>query len=103
MCRILDDLLLEGNVIKIADDLYVGGNTPEEVLKTWKEVLIALQHNGLKLSATKTECCPTSVTILGWVWSQGTLKASPHKSSALAAVELPVTVGLKAEKLSGWL
>ena len=103
MCRILDDLLLEGNVIKIADDLYVGGNTPEEVLKTWKEVLIALQHNGLKLSATKTECCPTSVTILGWVWSQGMLKASPHKSSALAAVELPVTVGLKAEKLSGWL
>ncbi len=32
MCRVLGDLLTEGVVVKLADDLYCGGNTPEELL-----------------------------------------------------------------------
>ena len=31
MCRILGDLLQEGVVAKIADDLYCGGNSYEEL------------------------------------------------------------------------
>ena len=92
MCRILGGLLYEGHVTKIADDLYVGGESPEKVLEVWEKVLAALNDNGLRLPASKTECCPASATILGWLWSQGTLKATPHKVSALAAVELPTTV-----------
>lgn len=36
--------------------------------------------------------CPRSVTILGWVWSDGHLSASPHRISTLASVEPPRTV-----------
>lgn len=32
MCRVLSDLLQEGNVAKLGDDLYCGGNTIEELL-----------------------------------------------------------------------
>jgi len=32
MSRVLGDLILEGCVAKFADDLYVGGNSPVEVL-----------------------------------------------------------------------
>ena len=31
--------------------------------------------------------CPQSIVILGWEWSQGTIRASPHRISALAAVD----------------
>ena len=93
MCRILGDLITEGSVTKIADDLYVGGPTPDDVINAWRKVLSALSRNGLKLCAAKTVCCPQSVTILGWLWCNGTLQASPHRLSALEAADLPKTVG----------
>ena len=92
MSRVLGQLVQDGTVAKIADDLYCGGNTPEEVLANWELVLAALHRNNLKLSATKTVVCPKRTTILGWIWSNGTLSASPHKISTLAAVEPPQTV-----------
>ena len=50
----IGDLIQEGCVAKIADDLYIGGNTLN--------------------------------------WSNGTLRASPHKLAALSSVEPPPTV-----------
>ena len=44
MCRVLGDLLQEGCIAKIhvADDLYCGGNTPQELLLNWRRTLSAL-------------------------------------------------------------
>ena len=75
MSRVLGDLLKDGIVTKIADDLYCGGNSPGELLSNWKKVLRALHKCDLRLSA------PT----LGWVWNSGTLSASPHRIAALAS------------------
>ena len=75
-----------------ADDLYCGGDTQEDALYNWIRVLQAMKRNDLCLNAPKTVVCPTSTTILGWIWSLGTFKESPHKLSALQAVELPATV-----------
>ena len=97
MSRVLGDLIQEGCVAKIADDLYVGGNSPIEVLDNWRRVLVLLQKNNLRLSAAKTIICPRKATVLGWVWSNGTLQASPHKLAALSSVEPPSTVqGLRS-------
>lgn len=93
LSRVLGDLIASGGVVKIADDLLFGGSSPEAVLEIWENVLKALQINGLKLSASKTICLPQSVTVLGWIWSNGTIKASPHRISALEVVEPPPTVG----------
>jgi hypothetical protein len=92
MCRVLGDLLQEGAVAKIADDLYCGGNTPLEALANWSRVLHALHQNNIRLSASKTIICPRSANILGWVWSQGTLHASSHRIASLSHVEPPHTV-----------
>ena len=92
LSRVLGVLITEGGVVKMSDDLYVGAETPEALLAIWEKVLFLLQENGLRLCATKTVCCPTSVTILGWEWSNGTIKASPHRISALVASDLPPTV-----------
>ena len=76
MCRVLGDLLQEGVVAKLADDLYCGGNSPQELFENWKRVLQALLKCGLCLSPSKTVIAPESTTMLGWIWSQGNIKAS---------------------------
>jgi hypothetical protein len=97
MSRVLGELIQEGIVAKLADDLYCGGNTPEELLTNWSRVLEAIHKNNLRLSATKTIVSPRSTTILGWVWSDGTLRASAHRTAALSAVTPPTTVkGLRS-------
>ena len=87
MYRVLGDQLAAGGVTKVMDDLYCGGATPEEALSQWEQVLKAFSKNGLRLSATKTIICPKSTTILGWIWDRGTIKASPHRISALVAID----------------
>ena len=79
MCRVLGDLIRDGDVAKIADDLFCGGATPEETLMAWRRVLQALSRCDLRLSPTKTVICPRSVTVLGWVLTDGHLSASPHR------------------------
>jgi hypothetical protein len=97
MSRVLGDLIQEGRVAKLADDLYCGGNSIPELLDNWSRLLSALKKNNLRLSAKKTIICPISTTILGWIWSAGTLKASPHRVATLAAVDPPTTVqGLRS-------
>ena len=97
MSRILGDMLQEGCVAKIADDLFVGGDTPDEALVNWGRVLALLKRNNLRLSAPKTIICPRSAGILGWIWRNGSLSVSPHKVATLCAVEPPATVrGLRS-------
>lgn len=97
MCRVLGDLVQEGCVSKLADDLYCGGNTPTELLSNWTRVLKALHQAGLCLSPHKTVICPKSTTILGWVWSGGSISASPHRISVLSTCHVPDTVrGLRS-------
>ena len=97
MCRVLGELIQEGIVAKIADDLYCGGDTPEELRYNWEHVLSALFENGLRLSAKRTVIAPKTTTILGWIWSEGTIRASPHHTTALATCDPPTTVkGLRS-------
>ena len=92
MCRVLGDLLQDGSVAKIADDLYCGGNTPADLLCTWLKVLKQLDKCNLRFSPTKTVICPKSTTILGWIWSEGHLSASPHRIAVLSSCPPPTTV-----------
>ena len=92
LCRILGDLLQEGSVAKLADDIYCGGNTIVELQQNVKRLLQCFANSGLRLSATKTTIFPTSTTILGWIWNMGTIRASPHRIATLASCEAPTTV-----------
>ena len=97
MCRVLGDLIQEGCVAKIADDLYCGADTTEELMSVFKRLLEALNRCNLRLSATKTVICPKTTSILGWIWSAGTLSASPHRIAVLTNCPPPETVkGLRS-------
>ncbi|CAH1266400.1 B4GALNT2 [Branchiostoma lanceolatum] len=92
MPRTLGDLLMRGMVAKIADDLYCGGNTYEELLTNWSAVLTALQSCDLRLSPSKTIICPAKTTILGWHWDQGKISASHHTLCTLSTTPPPPSV-----------
>ena len=97
MSRVLGDLLQDDVVAKVADDLYCGGKTAQELLGNWKKVLTALHSSNLTLSASKTVIAPRSTTILGWTWSNGTLCASPHRIATLSTCSRPTIVkGLRS-------
>ena len=97
MCRVLGDFIEEGFVSKLADDLYCGADSPEALLHNWQRVHQALDRCNLRLFPTNTVICPKTTSILGWIWSQGTLSANPHRIAALASCPLPSTVkGLRS-------
>ena len=91
-CLILGEMVMQGKVAKLADDLFIGGNTPQELKNNFHLVLQKLLENDIKLSSAKTIIAPKSVTILGWIWSTGQLKASPHRLNALSTCQQPETV-----------
>lgn len=93
-CRVLCHLVQEGIVAKIADDLYCGGNTPEQLIHNCKRVVDALQKSSLNLSAStcKTIIAPSKATILGWTWQLGTTRANKHRISTLSSCDPPQTV-----------
>ena len=80
LCRILGDLLQEGSVSKLADDIYCSGNTIVELQQNVKRLLQCFANSGLRLSATKTTIFPTLTTIFGWIWNMGTTsgESSPY-------------------------
>ena len=59
---------------------------------TISELYSRLKENNLRLSAHKTVIAPSWTVILGWIWSQGQLQASPHRLSSLAECQKPTTV-----------
>ena len=97
MCRVLGDQLQDASVAKLADDLYCGGNSPSELLSRWQTVLDSLQRSGIRLSASKTIICPQRTTILGWIWNEGKISASPHRIAVLSSCQKPENVrGLRS-------
>ena len=91
LSRVLGDFLQQGFVIKIADDLHICGNSPEELLSNWSAVLHRLLENNLTLSAPKTIICPTTTTIVGWKWTAGQISVCSHKLSPLISAPPPST------------
>ena len=92
MSSVSGDFIHEGFVTKIVDDLYMGGDSEDELLSHWLVVLQALSKNNLGLSSLKTVIAPKFTTVLGWVWQNGSLRASPHHIAAIPSVEPHKTV-----------
>ena len=90
--RVFGSLIQSDQVMKIADNLFTGGNTLDELCRNWEQVLKAASRNSLNFSPSQTIINPKTTTILGWVWSQGTLSANPHSICTLKTCETPKNV-----------
>jgi len=102
ICRFRDcpgrgPLLQDGSVAKIADGLYCGGNTPQELICNWKRVLQVLHNNycNLCLSAHKSIISPKTTTILCWIWTASSLSTYPHPLNTLATYPESSTLSIE--------
>ena len=86
--RNFGDFITEGSLTVIEDDLFISGNSEEEILRNYERVLQPIAENNLSPSAKKTVILPT---ILRWHWSSSIILPSKHKLSALATVQPPKT------------
>ena len=73
----------QGKLEILMDDIYIGGDTPLELLQNWKEVLKICQEADIKLGPSKVVIAPSTVKILGWLWRKGLLEIDPHASNSL--------------------
>ena len=84
----------------LMDDIYIGGDSPSELLQNWERVLQICKKAQIRLGPSKVTIAPRSIKILGWIWKQnGILEIDPHASNRLEKCEPPQT----AEGLRGWI
>ena len=102
LSNIFKQMLTEGKMVKIADDFFLGGQTIEETMKNFSEMLELSSQNNIKLSPAKTVMFPTSVDVLSWVWSEGgMLSPSPHRKQALMDTKQEDVITIK--DLRSWI
>ena len=95
--RVFGDLVVGGHVVKIADNVYFGGNTFSEFLTIFQTIIQRCDTADLRLKPSKVRLNIQSADILGLHWHQGTLTTSKHKLDPLAACPPPKTVrGLRS-------
>ena len=99
--RVLEPAIKAKKCIRMADNMIVGGSTPEEAAEHYELVLKLCGGAGLTFKAGKTVICPRRVNILGKVWENGVIKPSDHLSATLAKVSPPVTVKQMRSFLGG--
>ena len=90
--RVLQPIMAEGKAARIADNLFTGGNYPEEALDNFNTILALCENSGVTLKAQKTMICPKKVNILGRIWQDGTMSPSSHIMSSISKASLPTTV-----------
>ena len=99
LARMYGDMVKDKKVTRIADQIYVLGNSIPEVLRNFKTVLERAKRANMTFKASKLIVCPKSTIILGWEKEGSEWSPTNHVLSPLAKAEPPTTV----KKLRGWL
>ena len=86
MQKLFRDLILQGKLITLADNVYLGANMIQE------EVLQCCELANIRVKPPKLTINIISTDILGLHWSEGMLSPSPHKLEPLAQCSPPKTV-----------
>ena len=90
--KLLGDLVLEGKVVKLADNVYFGGETIQKLHDVFHEIMKRCQLSNLRIKPKKIHLNIANADILGLHWSRGKLSPSVHKLDPLASCERPKTV-----------
>ena len=99
LARIYGDMVKERKITRIADQIYVLGNSIMELNANFQEVLQRCRRSNLTFKPSKVVICPSSTVILGWKKTDSAWSPTEHVLSPLSSAEPPSTV----KKLRGWL
>ena len=95
--KLLGDLVVQGSVAKVADNIYFGGDTLADLHLVFEEIVSRCHLANLRLKPSKIFLNIKQADILGLHWNGGTLSPTHHKLDPLAHCEKPHTVkGLRS-------
>ena len=95
--KMFGDMVLEGKLVKLADNLYFGANSIDELHEIFSEIMKRCALADLRIKPSKIKLNIANADILGLHWSRGTLTPSVHKLDPLSKCEKPKTVkGLRS-------
>ena len=97
--KLFGDLVLSGNLIKLADNVYFGANSLQDFQQLFETILHRCDAANLRLKPNKLKLNVQSADILGLHWHRGALSPSHHKLDPLSVCEPPKTVS----SLRSWL
>ena len=90
--RVYGDMVQEGRMTRMADGLYPLGNTGEELLENFTEVLRRAEVAGFTFKPSKTIIAPRSSVIFGWKLENRKWSPQEHVISSLSRTQKPSTV-----------
>ena len=99
LARIFGDMVQDKRCTRIADQIYVLGNSVSELLENFKVVMQRARNSNLTFKPSKIIVCPLTTIILGWKKNGSQWSPTEHVLSPLSQAEPPSTV----KKLRGWL
>ena len=98
--RVLGDFMLEGKCIIARDDLIVGGNSIDECIANWAEILAKMNSHNLKLNPKKVRILLQDHEIYGHRVRDGKVRPSDHIVTSLAATNTESLVTVR--QVNSW-
>ena len=99
LARIYGDLCESEKMTRMADGLFVLGQTQQDLHDNFKEVLDRARKCGLTFKPSKIIIAPLNTVLFGWLKQGDGWRPTEHTTSPLATSSLPVTV----KQMRSWL
>ena len=99
LARIYGDMCGQERMTRMADGLYVLGETLEELELNFREVLSRARLCGLTFKPSKISIVPVQTILFGWKKVGDGWRPTPHAVSPLSKADPPTTV----KQMRGWL
>ena len=92
LAAVYGDMVAEDRLTRMADGVYPLGDTPEELLLNFIEVLQRAKNCGFTFKPSKLIVAPKTSNLFGWILSDSKWSPTEHTMSALTNAPTPVTV-----------
>ena len=92
LALVYGDMCAEDRMTRMADGLYILGNTLESLLDNFIEVLSRARFCGLTFKPSKSIIVPQTTTLFGWRKSADGWSPTAHTVSPLIKAEPPTTI-----------
>ena len=90
--KVYGDMVQQGRMTRMADGLYPLGDTGQELLENYTEVLRRAENAGFTFKPSKTIIAPKSSVLFGWKLENRKWIPQDHVISSLSRTQRPVTV-----------
>ena len=92
LARVFGEMIRQKRLTRMADGLFVLGDTEKELLTNYLETIERCSQANLSLKPAKCSIAPKSAVIFGWKIESGEWTPQEHVVSSLCRAELPTTV-----------